>query len=282
MKKKNSLSSKDKSAIIIAIVGVIGTITVAYFGFRGNIAPTQISIYATQTAESHKEQAIATSTETPTTVHLESALLATTESTPTPTTPVSLSSQQDFSSDCISADIWSLSSSTPPRELENNCLDLSANGFKAFDEKLSLRIDTDRPKASAIYMQPPQTGTIKLNVKIDKFSAGENSNLVVGVGTVDNWLYSGDFLFYRITDSKIFMVFGESVIDYGENTVNRYNLGSNDTLEFRFNGLDFDIYVNSIRVADDLELPNSPVFWIAYRLTENSSLVAEFSNFSSE
>jgi hypothetical protein len=49
-------SSKDLTVIITAILGTIGTVTVAYFAFRGNIAPVELAISATQTAESRLTQ----------------------------------------------------------------------------------------------------------------------------------------------------------------------------------------------------------------------------------
>ena len=49
--RKQRLSSQSITTIIIAIIGVIGSIAVAYFTFRGNIDPIELSINATQTAE---------------------------------------------------------------------------------------------------------------------------------------------------------------------------------------------------------------------------------------
>ena len=52
--ENRSLSTKDLIAIFSAVVGLIGTITIAYFSFRGSTAPLEISIRATQTAESRR------------------------------------------------------------------------------------------------------------------------------------------------------------------------------------------------------------------------------------
>jgi hypothetical protein len=48
------LSSNNITKIIIAFISVFGTITGAYFVFRGNTAPIELSLNATQTAESKK------------------------------------------------------------------------------------------------------------------------------------------------------------------------------------------------------------------------------------
>ncbi len=54
--KKLSLS-KDLITVITAIIGVVGTITVAYFAFRGVVAPKELEISATQTAEARLTEA---------------------------------------------------------------------------------------------------------------------------------------------------------------------------------------------------------------------------------
>jgi len=54
MSKNESASSNNLAPVITAIIGVAGTITVAYFAFRSNIAPKELEISATQTAESIK------------------------------------------------------------------------------------------------------------------------------------------------------------------------------------------------------------------------------------
>ena len=48
---KQRLSPQNITAIIVAAIGVIGSIAVSYFAFRGNTAPIELSISTTQTAE---------------------------------------------------------------------------------------------------------------------------------------------------------------------------------------------------------------------------------------
>ena len=52
MSKNEASSSKAWVPIITAIIGVVGTIAVAYFSFRGLVVPKELEISATQTAES--------------------------------------------------------------------------------------------------------------------------------------------------------------------------------------------------------------------------------------
>lgn len=125
-----------------------------------------------------------------------------------------------------------------------------------------------------------ETSSIKFDVKIDNFATGENNNLAFGVGTSDGWLTAGEFIFYRLTESKIYVVQGTSVVEYGRDTINNYKIGSVDTLEFQLNKLSFDIYLNGAKVASNLALPDSPFFWIGYRVAENAKINAVISNFS--
>jgi hypothetical protein len=51
MSNQQDSSSKGLVTILTALIGVLGTIAVAYFAFRGNTEPKQLEINATQTAE---------------------------------------------------------------------------------------------------------------------------------------------------------------------------------------------------------------------------------------
>lgn len=48
---KQKLSQNQRTTIILAIITTLGTVIAAYLSFRGNIAPTELSLRATQTAE---------------------------------------------------------------------------------------------------------------------------------------------------------------------------------------------------------------------------------------
>jgi hypothetical protein len=59
MSNQQDSSPKGLVTIIVALIGVLGTVAVAYFAFRGNIEPKQLEIHATQTAESIRATQIA-------------------------------------------------------------------------------------------------------------------------------------------------------------------------------------------------------------------------------
>jgi len=48
---RQRLSQNQRTTIIVAIITTIGAIAGAYFSFRGNIAPAELSLHTTQTAE---------------------------------------------------------------------------------------------------------------------------------------------------------------------------------------------------------------------------------------
>lgn len=50
---RSRLSSANVTAIIIAAIGTIGAVVTAYFAFRSNTAPIELSINATQTAQAN-------------------------------------------------------------------------------------------------------------------------------------------------------------------------------------------------------------------------------------
>lgn len=200
------------------------------------------------------------------------------QDTPLPDTPLP-KPVSFFENDCISTDIWTPTYLSKSRKLEGNCWDLSGNGFRVTDGNLFIQVQNDPPVSGTMSMLVPQTGNIKFDLKIDIFTTGESNNLVFGIGTSEGWLTSGEFVFYRPTASKIYVVQGTSVLEYG-NTISNYKLGSTDTLEFQLNATSFDIYLNGTIAASNLFLPDSPVFWIGFRFSEESKIAAIISNFS--
>ncbi len=91
-------------------------------------------------------------------------------------------------------------------------------------------------------------------------------------------------MFFRTTDSGCYIVYGNSVIEVGKETLEKYKFGSEVKILFQFSNLVFDIYVNDSRIAANL--PFSPsdkqVFWIGYRVPLKSKLIASMSEFRLE
>lgn len=190
-----------------------------------------------------------------------------------------------FEKDCISSLYWTPSPESVSFTKANNCWDLSSDGIAAQNGNLLFAIQNDIPQAGSLYMVIPKQGVVKFKVRIDKFVSGEtNGNLVFGVGTVNDWLTEGEFLFFRATDSGYYIVYGNSVIEVGKRTIDSYKIGSDVIVAFQFNNLTFDIYINNTKIVSDIPLSasNSQVFWVGYRLPVKSKLVASVSDFSVE
>ncbi|CAG1014828.1 hypothetical protein ANAEL_05092 [Anaerolineales bacterium] len=250
---KRQLTSQNITTIIIAIIGMIGSVLVAYFAFRGNTAPIELAINATQTAEAKQNLSKATlttivSTNTPTIS--PTATLQT--STPT------LLPEYDFSTNCINASIWIPSPNSSKFTRDNNCWDLSSIGIAAQEGKLFFAIQNSAEQRGAIYTPIPKEGTISFNVRIDTFISGQtNGNLAFGVSTADNWLSKGKFVFFRATNSGYYIVYGGEVAEVGKITIDAYETGSDVLVTYEFKNLVFDIYVNNTKIVPDIPISSS-------------------------
>lgn len=276
---KPRLTSQNITTIIIAVIGMVGTVSVAYFAFREKTAPIELAISTTQTAEA--KQALLSNTLVPT-ISASIPTIPPTEILPTFTS--TFLPEQSFSTNCINATDWTPSPKSSSFSNENNCWDLSSNGIAARDGKLFFAIQNSAEQRGAIYTSIPKEGTISFNVRIDTFVSGQtNGNLAFGVGTADNWLSKGKFVFFRATDSGYYIVYGGEITEVGKNTIDAYNIGSDVVVAYEFKNLVFDIYVNNTKVVADIPVSSSPqVFWIGYRLPPNSKLIAYVSDFRLE
>lgn len=243
---------------------------------------TGVGIYLL-TLPSTAEETNASGTEIPTTIIMEAPAIA--NETPqiilkATELPSQLPTSTIYFEDCLSADIWTTTSPNS-RTTKDNCVDVSANGFSTLDNNLLINIQNGSPKTSMLYMPAPETGIIKMNVKIDTFQLGENGNLAIGLSNSTCKITEGEFIFYRSSDSKIFTIYGTTALDYG-NTLSRYTLGSIDTVEFHVNKSAFEIYVNNVKAGSGYMTTNTPTFCVGYRFPYAFNLVSVISNFSIE
>ena len=277
---KKQLTPQNITTIIVAVIGVLGSVLVAYFSLREHTAPIELAISATQTAEA--KQILLSNTLAPT-VSFKASASAPTEILPTSTS--TFLPEQNFSTNCINAADWTPYTKIVSYAQVNNCWDLTKSGIAAEDGKLSFVVQNDIPQSGSLYMPIPKEGSVRFTVKIDTFVSGEtNGNLAFGVGTVNGWLTQGDFLFLRATNLGYYIVYGNSIVTVGKRTIDSYQLGSDVVVAFQFSDLAFDIYVNNSKIVSDIPLSalSSQVFWIGYRLTANSKLVASVSDFDVE
>lgn len=236
-----------------------------------------------------------TTTETPT------ILPSTYTDTPTPTdkpannsnstnntTPeiTEIPKDNGFENSCINSEIWTPYTVNINFPKEGNCWNLSSRGLSAYNRELLISIKTSEQSGS-VYMPLPESGSISLDVQIDRFTVGgKNGNLAIGIGNPVDWLQSGKFLFFRMDDpnSSIQYVYGKSIVNVSESTIGKYTLGTPSKITFEIKGLVLNIYLDNKLVVPSVTLVplQKEVFWIGYRLPTNSELVASISNFTIE
>ena len=140
MSKSRSTSSKESVTIITALIGVIGTIAVAYFAFRGTVAPRELEISATQTAESIKVTHTAENTPaSETTVFPFEPIVygfenSTDETDIAPWSPVNKSNKALISSDFFHSGQHSLKVFVDMQSFDNN-KDIEYGGINYTDSK---------------------------------------------------------------------------------------------------------------------------------------------------
>lgn len=201
-------------------------------------------------------------------------------------TPPPPGAMSGFENQCINSEIWTPYTVNAIYPKENNCWNLSSKGMSAYDNNLLFSVITSEQSGS-IYMPLPDSGTISFKIQVNKFKiGGSNGNLAFGVGNTNEWLQSGKFLFLRVneSDAPIYYVFGNSVVNTGETTINAYKLGTSQKITFEIKGLLLNIYIDNNLVIPSVTLSPSQkeVFWIGYRLPSNSELVASVSDFTLE
>jgi hypothetical protein len=275
----NDGKATNRDTFYVAILGLIGTVIVAIIGIINTRTQILLPVSLTQTAEASK--ALLSNT------LVSTVLINTPENTPTEILPTSTSAllpKQDFSTNCISATDWTPSPKSSSFSKGNDCWDLSRIGIVAQNGELFFAVQNSEEQKGAIYTPVPKEGIISFSVKIDTFISGKtNGNLAFGVGTADNWLSKGKFVFFRATDSGYYIVYGGEITEVGKNTIDAYKIGSDVVVTYEFKNLVFDIYVNDTKIVSDIPLSSSPqVFWIGYRLLPNSKLVAYVSDFRLE
>ncbi len=278
-------------AIIVAIIGLISAVTVAYFQYY---LPLKTSIMTTQTAEV-KLTALAPSITpistpalvvllTPTPVPPTATTTFTPTYTPTPTetpfpTPTIIPGQ-DFEANCIDSGFWTpYKGETHPKD-NKGCWELSDWGISAQDGGLLLAKEDFTGYSRSIYTVLPENAEIRFTVRIDKLTTivNSDSNLVFGIGNADQWLLAGKYLIYRVIspDSLVYALYTSSVLEAGMSYFSNYTLGQEQRVVFSIKGLLLDIYIDDLKVLGSVTLSPSDkkVFWIGFHLPTSGNITA--------
>jgi hypothetical protein len=284
MSKRTKPNKKIDTAIVVAIIGLTGTIITAILSSPILLATAQKtpepSIALTETPNVSNVLDYPTATLLPAT---QSANLTTPEIlTPTPST----TTKNYFAADCINTADW-----TPYLDdisETEGCWDFSKRGIVAENGILTIVVQASLGQGQNLYTSIPEKGTINFKLKIDSVVSKKVNEdyLVFGVGT-SNRLANGGFIFFRPRgtpeSTAYFIEYGDTALNSSQRTFidKNYQLGVDIPVSFQFNKLAFDVYVNNSKVVSDIPLPTSdtPVFWIRYYVPVSSKLVATISDF---
>jgi hypothetical protein len=271
MSRRRLLSSRDTAAVIIAIFTLIGTLTTAYFMFRAPIAPLELSIATTQTA-----QALFTSTSPTATLSPTDTLIPTETLLPLPSPTLAVG--EDLEISCIDSKYWTPYKGEKRPKDNRGCWDLSTMNISAQNGGLLIAADNVEGYSRSLYTTLPKNAEIQFKIRINKLSTVKvvDSSLVFGIGNADEWLSGGKFLIYRVIspNSPIYMFFADSVLSYGASDFPHYTYGQEQKIVFSINGLVLDVYVDNSKVLESIPLTqsNKKVFWIGSWVSNKGSV----------
>jgi hypothetical protein len=299
--------SEYRTQIIIAVIGLIGTIITAYFGLRTIRDPIEISIHATQTAEARPSPTslpvtplptstatlALTSTSTSTSTLLPSATATVLTNTPSATITPAFSLIQ---ANCLVAGSqgWTYYPNFSNVEPVNGCwklTDIFPSGDNALQlERVTLQGSGEQQRG--IYLAVNQDADILFNVKLNRFATSANktsnlkmvSNMAFGITSSDSsFSYYGVYLYYYAANlpavrSLVQVVREDESVDYNS----ALDFGRDQPVKFTLRGNTLRIYVGDLDQPISTTTLSFPkrAFYIGYRLLEKSELNATISDFS--
>ncbi|MBK9008062.1 MAG: hypothetical protein IPM31_13855 [Anaerolineae bacterium] len=282
MSKNESASSNNLAPVITAIIGVIGTIAVAYFTFRSNVAPKELEISATQTAESFKATQtaavlFAVPTDTPSITASEASL------TPSPTT----SSAYLFEDGCINKGVWSLlEGNTAPEN--NNCWNLENKGIFALQET-GLSINVINPPSSRVNglvtgISSDTDISFKMEISELATISDWNTNIAIGLLPSATSIPSQDgtsILFQSgVQDKPIWMMLQMPDIKQIYLPPPRISINQVYNVKLEIRGTRLITYLE-YEIVDDRSLPKAhPFLWVGYTVAQGATLSVTLTDFS--
>lgn len=272
--------NSNSGIIIVAIIGLLGTLATAVFGFLASVKPTEISIYATQTAEA------------------KLTLAAQTIATPTPSSTITPSVidiedlQADLlAEDCINSKSW-FSLDNEISKQGSNCLLLDNFGIFAKYNGLSISsTNSSEVRIRHGIFTPIENGTqIRFKLIISELYTPKNddlANLSLGIISKSSFNLEDDTLliYQRESPQKGYPILVKQEERGGIESYLSLNGGHREYAKHTTQEILLDvsktnqltIYIDGspvIQVAVPFE---DKVFWIGYRLSGNCLIEAEIS-----
>lgn len=283
-RKKESTSprkegSSSNVAIIVAVIGLLGTIITAILTYLASTRPTdtEIAIFATQTAEAKLAMQAQTS------IALTPSLTASSNTTSSEGLQLNL-----LSKDCINSALWF----SLDNEQDDKCLPLDKYGIYADDGGATFSFtNASYERIRHGIFTPIEKGTqIRFRLSISDLYTPVNddlANLSLGIISRNSFNLETDTLliYQRESPQKgypIFMKKGErggfesylsqngKYVEYAKNTSQEIFIDVSDTNQLT-------VYVDGLPVIQVSVPFQDKVFWIGYRLSGNCQINAEIS-----
>lgn len=284
MSKNESTSSNNLVPVITAIIGVVGTIAVAYFAFRSNIAPKELEISATQTAESVKATQTAAvlsaiPTATPSNPSIEEPL--------SPPTPTAAAEAYLFQDGCIDKNKWTLvEGNTAPEN--NNCWNLESKGIFALQGK-GLSISVINPPSSKIgglVASISSDTDVSFDMEISDLTTPSNWNTNIAIGLLPNAnstpSQDGTSILFQsgLPNKPIWMMLQIPNVPQKYLPPPRIDLNKIYNVKLEIRGTRLITYLD-YEIVDDRNLAKShPFLWVGYAVSQGGTLSVTLSNFS--
>jgi hypothetical protein len=263
--------------IVIAIVGVLGTIIATSITVIGNynVEKLRRDTELTRTAL----MSIATQN-----VAIMQTPTANTVAMPSATPTIGTESNQYFQGNCIESKNWApyvQNEVISPSEKE--CLELSNLGISAQDNKLLFSVNSNEYITKGIYASISQNTEISFTLTMykPKIYSEKFSYIGFGVGDSNTEPVSGSFLYFRVDESPATTIeTGDWWGTFTNKVMQKYSFNQEYQVVFSVQNNDLSIFVDD-KLASKFNLNSKQnFFWISYRVLPDGEIQASVSNFS--
>ncbi len=285
--KKSSTSGpqeNDNTKIILAVIGLISAIGVAYLGYRQVTDPLRISANLTQTAITNNP--IVSPTQTDTTIPTE-IIVPTLEPSVAPTPEIILTPtpQPLISPECLFAEIWDY---TPRKTIPTDgCWKVkefipTTNGIQMG----IITVPNSGEQQRGFYVLLKGDADLQFIIKINAFESQtispdktKRSNIAFGIveGSPFNY-YNGIYVYYYASKAEAgrydIQLTKEQDVSYN----GALNTDREQKIRFLLQGNRLTVYIDDVAKNIYTLTFDQNAFYFGYRLFENTELSASVSN----
>ena len=282
-------SDGNKTQIIVAVISLIGTLGVAYFGYLQVMAPQRLATNVTQTAEARSTTIPTTNASVPT-LNPTDTVTPTKELIASPTTPIisSPTPQPLITTNCLFSSIWNYY----PRLVEPT----DAGCWKVPDFTPATN-SVEMARITGLGAGEQQRGfyallngatDIRFTVKIhalDEQTISSDltkvSNIAFGIVEGSSFNYSGVYLFYYASKPGSGRYKSQITREQSPTYTGSLDIEREQSIRFLMQGNRLSVYIDDIPVGRPYILTyKQNAFYFGYRLLDNTELSTSISNLS--